>query len=304
MKNWGQNVFEGLSVGAEEGGRLVAFLNANDFAPGTRDGYVFDLRKFARWFSGANHEPLTASRVTTRDITDFRTYLHRERQQAVATVNRSLVLIRRYFQWLADQGHIPTNPAKAVKELRRQMLAPKGLERPQVRRLLREAELRGDVRANAIFNLMLFSGCRVSDAINIDLADLVLGEKSGSVVYRYGKGNKQRTVPLPLPARRAIAAYLEVRPPVEGTSRMFLGERGPLTARGIRAICDKYSALTGVAIHPHALRHTFAHQFLADNSNDLVSLAQICGWENLQTAMCYTRRTTDQLSATTERVTY
>ncbi|MEI8194605.1 MAG: phage integrase N-terminal SAM-like domain-containing protein, partial [Phycisphaerae bacterium] len=188
MKNWGQNVCEGLSVGAEEGGRLVAFLNANDFAPGTRDGYVFDLRKFARWFSGANHEPLTASRVTTRDITDFRTYLHRERQQAVATVNRSLVLIRRYFQWLADQGHIPTNPAKAVKELRRQMLAPKGLERPQVRRLLREAELRGDVRANAIFNLMLFSGCRVSDAINIDLADLVLGEKSGSVVYRYGKG--------------------------------------------------------------------------------------------------------------------
>ena len=105
-----------------------------------------------------------------------------------------------------------SNPAKQVKELRRQPLAPKGLERADVRRLLREIELRQDIRAGAIFSLMLYTGCRVSDLVNLELPDLMIGERNGSVVFRHGKGNKQRTVPLPLPARRAMQVYLESRP--------------------------------------------------------------------------------------------
>ena len=103
------------------------------------------MRKFARWFSSANREPFTVGRVTVRDITDFKDYLRRECGQAVSTVNRALVTLRGFFQWLADQGHVPANPVKQVKELKRQPLAPKGLERSQVRRLLREVELRQDV---------------------------------------------------------------------------------------------------------------------------------------------------------------
>lgn len=125
-----------------------------------------------------------------------------------------------------------------MKELRRQQLAPKGLDRSQVRRLLREIELRQDVRASAIFSLMLYTGCRVSDLTGLELNDLIIGERSGSVVFRHGKGGKQRSVPLPLPARRALQAYLETRPPV-ASSAVFIGERGPLTDRGVRALCDK-----------------------------------------------------------------
>jgi site-specific recombinase XerD len=194
-----------------------------------------------------SRSPSSGSRITVRDVTDFNDHLRRKQGQAVSTVNRALVTIRRFLAWLGENGHLKANPAKPVKELRRQQLAPKGLERNEVRQLLREVELREDLRAGAIFSLFLYTGCRVSDLVALELHDLILSDRSGTAVYRFAKGNKQRSVPLPLPARQALQAYLESRPPVE-TSRVFVGERGPLTERGVRALCDKYSAKRRIRI--------------------------------------------------------
>lgn len=303
MKFSGDNVFEGIPVGKDEASLFARFLAEHDFSPHTRRAFTHDVRKFARWFSTANSEPLVIARVTTRDVTDFREHLRREKQQAVASVNRNLVTIRRFFCWLMKHGHLTTNPAEGVKELQRVSLAPKGLNQASVRRLLREVELRGDLRAAAMFGLLLYTGCRVSDAVNLELHDVMLGDRSGTVVFRFGKGNKQRSCPLPLPARRALASYLETRPPV-GTSHVFIGERGRLTERGIRSLCDKYATVIGVKLYPHLLRHTFAHQFLADTHNDLVALAQLLGHESLNTTARYTERTGDQLAEASERLNY
>lgn len=303
MKNSRDNLFEDVPVGTEESSRLVKFLDEHDLAAASRKAVQSDLRKFAGWFAAANKELFALDRVTVRDVTDFREHLRRERGQAVTTVNRCLVSVRRYLGWATEQGYVPANPATKAKQLRKQGLAPKGLDRAVVRRLLREVELRQDVRANAVFSLFLYAGPRVSDMTNLEMADLKLGERSGSVVFRLGKGNKQRSVPLPLPARRALAAYLATRPPAAG-GKVFLGERGPLTDCGIRALCAKYSAIIGAKLHPHLLRHTMAHRFLADTGNDLVSLAQILGHENLNTTARYARRSEGELEAAADRVTY
>jgi site-specific recombinase XerD len=303
VKNCGDNVFENIPVGKDEASLLDQFIAAHDFAENTRKAVIGDLRKFARWFSTANNEPFVISRVTVRDVADFRDQGRRNLLWSVSAINRCLVMLRRFFGWLAQNGHLPANPAKPVKELRQQILAPKGLSRAEVRRLLREVELRQDVRATAIFSLLLYTGCRVGDLVALGLHDIVLSDRSGSATFNLGKGNKQRTAPLPLPARKALQTYLETRPPVE-SSKIFIGERGPLSDKGIRAICDKYACHCGFKLHPHLLRHTMAHQFLEDNPGDLVALAQILGHENLNTTKRYVQKTEQQLSDAADRLSY
>ncbi len=262
IQNYEHNVFTGISIRPNQEEIFSEFLAEQDISPHSIQALVMDIRKFARWFSTANSEPWDVERVTVRDITDFREY-HRQKRQAVSTINRNLASIRKYFKWLFQKDYITVNPALSVKELKRQPLAPQGLTRAEVRKLLREVELRKDIRAKAIFSLVLYTGARLSDATFLELADISIAERKGTVFFRHGKGSKQRVVPLPLQARKALLLYLETRPPVD-SQRVFIGERGKLNRRGIQAVFEKYRALTGIEnLHCHVLRHTFSHSFLS-----------------------------------------
>lgn len=168
-------------------------------------------------------------------------------------------------------------------------------------KLLREVELRQDTCLSVIVNLFLFTGCRVGDIVGLELTDLMISDRSGSAVFRNGKGDQQRSVPLI--AVPALQGWLESRPPV-ASPNVAIGQRGPLTDRGVRTVCDKYSAICGFKIHPHLLRPTMTHKFLADNQNDLVKLAQVLGYEDLNTTALYPKRTEDQLGEASDRQNY
>ena len=243
-ENWRDNVFKNISTGTNEQLYFRQFLASQDFSPHTVKAMIFDIRKFALYFTVVNKEPFDCSRITTMDMTNFKRYLREEKKQAVSTVNRAIVSIRRYLDRLVEQGILKVNTGKVVKELKRQQLVPKGLDRGQVRKLLREVDLRNDVRGKAIFSMFLQSGCRVSDLVKIELHDLIISDRTGSVVFRNGKGNKERQVPLTLDCRKALQEYLSVRPPVQN-QKLFIGERGALTDVGVRNLCNKYSCICG-----------------------------------------------------------
>tara|TARA_R110000744_G_scaffold380561_1_gene502587 strand:- start:18449 stop:19324 length:876 start_codon:yes stop_codon:yes gene_type:complete len=280
------------------------FLSLNDFSTHTIKAITHDYQKWIAWFEQINEEQYSSQRVTIRDVTDFRKHLREERCQAVATVNRCLVTLRRYFQFLAEKEVIETNPAKGVKELRRTPTAPKAISRAAVRRLLREATVREDHRASAILGLFVFCGLRISEVSALKLGDIDLTERRGSLLVRHGKHNKERLVPVPIEARRMLESYLVSRPPAE-TDYIFVG-RGlkPLGIDGVRYTIQKYGVAIGLDLHPHALRHTFATQYLEANNNDLVGLAQILGHESIQTTSRYTQRGELQLSAASALVSF
>lgn len=128
MNNSTDNDFRNV----QESAWIDRFLHENDFSSNTRRAFGQDLRKFTTWFEQSNREPFQIGRVTTRDVSDFRDHLRRDQQQATATVNRALVTVRRFLNWLVETGPLSANPAAKVKELKHQELAPKGLDRSQV----------------------------------------------------------------------------------------------------------------------------------------------------------------------------
>lgn len=280
------------------------FLSVNDYSIHTIKAITHDYQKWVGWFERVNEEEYENTRVTIRDVTDFRKHLREERGQAVATVNRCLVTLRRYFQFLAEKEVIESNPAKGVKELRRTPTAPKAIGRSAVRRLLREATVREDHRSAAILGLFVYGGLRISEVSALKLGDIDLTERRGSLLVRHGKHNKERLVPIPIEARRMLVNYLQSRPAAE-TDYIFVG-RGlkPLGIDGVRYTVRKYGVAIGIDLHPHALRHTFATQYLEANNNDIVGLAQILGHESIQTTSRYTQRGESQLSEASGMVTF
>lgn len=143
---------------------------------------------------------------------------------------------------------------------------------------------------------------RAGELAALLLSDLTVGERSGLVHVRRGKGNKSRRVPLNAEARAAIREYLKVRPSSEDQS-LLVGQRGePLSAHAIYDVVVKYGRKAGLDdVTPHTLRHSFARALIATGT-PLSDVADLLGHSSLDTTRIYTKASETDLAAVVARL--
>lgn len=289
-------------------------LRERDRAAATVQSYCRELVRFAAWFQQTNGQALTPAALTGRDVREYREHCQVVARSAPATVNRRLVAIRAYGAWLVHSGQLEHDPTEHVKLIEEQRLAPKSLDRRQLAALEREIERSLNAastdaarfrlaRDRAIFMLLANSGLRVAELCALTMADVVIGERSGKVIVRRGKGNKQREVPLNVEARRPLTAwfgYLEQT--MQESDPLFRDRQGvPLRPRGVQDMLTQYGRRAGVEVTPHTLRHSFA-KGLADAGVRAEEIAALLGHSKLETTRRYTQPTGRDLAAAVERL--
>jgi site-specific recombinase XerD len=288
------------SVIAEDALRVGALLLQHDYSANSRIAIVADLKAFFGWLSEKTQEEFDFERITERDIGDFRDDCRRK-GLAVKTINRRLVSIRLFLNVAVEEELLKKNPAKNVKQLSVQPLAPKSLSQQETRKFLREVEIRGNLRDRLLVELMLGAGLRVSEAVNLNVEDVQLSERKGLVTVRNGKGGKERSIPLHPNIRRLLSEYLDSE---KSTGKLFKGQRGVLTTMGVHMLVKKYGKKAGIDIHSHLLRHTFAMNYLKANPASIQTLSQLMGHSSLEITSCYLQHTVEQLEEGIERMSY
>ena len=189
----------------------------------------------------------------------------------------------------------------APKSIKQVKPPPRWLDRKEQRALIRAVERNGLARDIALVALLLHTGLRVAELAALRWADLEIRDRSGKLTVRRGKGRKQRTIPLNVEARNALAELRPLRGPGKAQA-VLQGQRGPLTERGIQAILAKYAGAARLAeLSPHVLRHTWCKN-LADSGARLEVIAALAGHESLETTRRYVEPGQDDLAAAVDRL--
>lgn len=271
-------------------------LRSIDRSRKTWEGYLRDLQNFADWFVHSNGEAPRAELITPADLREYRQYLQVQKRLAAASINRKLSALKAFLAWASESGRIKANPAEGVRLIGKQKLAPKWLEKREAYLVEREAEravqvARSEaarflaVRDRAILVLLLNTGLRISELVALQVQDIQLSERKGSLVVRLGKGEKQRIVPLNETARRALREWLEIRGQDQGYC--FLDRRGEaMTPSGVHRRLAELGKRVGVEVHAHLLRHTFAKR-LVDSGVGLEKVGALLGHSDLNTTRVY-----------------
>src|SRR5690348_877554 len=188
-------------------------LHANDRARGTIRRYKSAVEGFLAWYERCEQRPLTFSTLTPIALVGYRNYVQRTQRRATSTVNGQVSALRAFCAWLTEERYLEVNPAKRLKLVGRQDISSReGLDDTQANALLRQARTsRDSLRNYAIVQVLLQTGMRLDECSQLTLDDIELGERSGRVMIRQGKGNKTRVVPLNASARQALAEYVAPR---------------------------------------------------------------------------------------------
>lgn len=268
---------------------LSEFLNK--YPENTKKAYLRAIQSFENWYRFSFGEQPDYKLVTSVEIKDYMAHLQVKHLSA-ASVNLHLAairaLIRHHGRSLRIRGPRQTRPPIHALSVR------------DVGRLLAAAE--NNPRDYAILNLMARAGLRVGEVVSLEVSDIELKERSGWITIRQGKGNKTRRVPLGLEARKAVQAWMKVRPFHEAKV-LFTSRSGKaLTARDIQRLVYEYARRAKLRdITPHVLRHTFATRAI-ESGMDLATLQAILGHESISTTSRYLHPTEARMAEMVENL--
>lgn len=259
-------------------------------SPRTHEAYGRDLARFAAYVAakGAASPP----DITTRLLREYLYHL-KDLGLAPSSIRRNVSSIRTYFRFLLGEGHLARDPSERLEAPKRWRTLPEVLTVDEADRLLAAPSLDDPLvfRDRALLELAYGAGLRVSEWISIGVRDVLFDE---GVVRVFGKGSKERLVPIGRRAVAATATYLrEQRPRLErgeGRGVLFLTARGhPLSRMAAWRILAKYVQRAGITkpVSPHTLRHSFATHLL-EGGADLRAVQEMLGHADISTTQIYT----------------
>ncbi|HZY08555.1 MAG TPA: tyrosine-type recombinase/integrase [Ilumatobacteraceae bacterium] len=278
--------------------RLDEFVDSlTGSSANTVAAYATDVRLFAEWVERSGLvSPADVGRLHLRRYVASLT----TRQFAKRTIARKVSAIRRYYAFMRQRGYIDSDPSVSLRAPAGPARLPRVLEHGEVTTLLDPAKSDDDEpvwrrrRDDAVLEVLYGSGVRVGELCSLD-TDAV--DVQATAITVWGKGGKERRVPLSAPAVEALVAWLAVRGevvPADAGAALFGNERGVrLSPRDVRRILDRRSPRP---THPHALRHSFATHLL-DGGADLRVVQDLLGHSDVATTQRYTHVSKQRLRA-------
>jgi len=259
-------------------------------SPRTQEAYRRDLDRFAQY--AASRGASAPVDITARMLREY-VYHLKDLGLSPASIRRNVSAVRTYFRFLIGDGIVVRDPSERLETPKRWRTLPDVLTVEEVQKLLAAPTLDDPFvfRDRALLELAYGAGLRVSEWITLGVRDLMLDE---GLVRVFGKGSKERLVPIGRSAIGAAAIYLrELRPRLEkgeGKGVLLLNARGrPLTRMGAWKILRGYVERAGITRHvtPHTLRHSFATHLL-EGGADLRAVQEMLGHVDIATTQIYT----------------
>jgi integrase/recombinase XerD len=256
----------------------------------TNEAYGRDVGRLAAWaVAKGAREPAALTPAHLREFV----YHLKDLGLSPASIRRGVSAIRTWYRFLLAEGVVTRDPSEQLETPKRWRTLPEVLTPAEVEQLISAITLDEPLafRDRAMLEMAYGAGLRVSEWTGILLKDVLLEDM---VVRVFGKGGKERLVPIGRQAAGAVAVYLrELRPRLEqrsGEGRLFLNARGrPLSRMGAWTILRKYVELAGItkAVKPHTLRHSFATHLL-EGGADLRAVQEMLGHADISTTQIYT----------------
>ncbi|MDO8503002.1 MAG: site-specific tyrosine recombinase XerD [Gemmatimonadaceae bacterium] len=259
-------------------------------SPRTNEAYLRDVARFATFcvVKGAP-SPAAASAKILREYV----YQLKDLGLSPSSIRRNVSAVRSYFRFMVAEGELVRDPSERLEAPKRWRTLPEVLTVDEATKLLAAPSLDEPLvfRDRAMLELAYGAGLRVSEWISLSIKDVLMDEH---LLRVFGKGSKERLVPIGRGAIGAVAIYLrELRPRLErgqGKGILFLNARGePLSRMGAWKILRKYVQMAGITkpVSPHTLRHTFATHLL-EGGADLRAVQEMLGHSDISTTQIYT----------------